>query len=147
MLLRWGGIMYRGSLTKPAGFYPQVSKPVPFRPIPAGIWALPGSANGYTRGGHTRRMPGYFCSVFSTNSIPIAVYGSGLVNRDANHFIRRCHRYTRKPASHADLRRMPLKRHATRRTIHGASHLVLAMSNWPVTTRRASSRHFWDARV
>ena len=91
--------------------------------------------------------PGTIVAGCSTNSIPIAVHGSGLVNRNANHFIPRCHPYTRKPASRADLSRMPLNRHATRRTIHGASHLVLAKSNWPVTTRRAPSRHYRDARV
>ena len=53
-------------LKKPAGFYPRVSKRVPVGKIPAGItlpagtWAFSDSANGYTRGGHTRRIPGYF---------------------------------------------------------------------------------------
>ena len=37
--------------------------------------------------------------------------------------------------------------HATRRTPHGASRLVLAMSAWSVKTRRALSRHCRDARV
>ena len=36
---------------------------------------------------------------------------------------------------------------ATRRTPHGASCLVLAMSDWSVKTRRAPSRHCRDARV
>ena len=37
--------------------------------------------------------------------------------------------------------------HATRRTPHGASHLVQAMSAWLGKTRRAPSRHIRDARV
>ena len=37
--------------------------------------------------------------------------------------------------------------HATRRTPHGASRLVQAMSACLVTTRRAPSRHSRDARV
>ena len=37
--------------------------------------------------------------------------------------------------------------HATRRTPHGASHLVQAMFAWLVKTRRAPSRHSRDARV
>ena len=36
---------------------------------------------------------------------------------------------------------------ATRRTPHGASRLVLAMSAWSVKIRRAPSRHCRDARV
>ena len=37
--------------------------------------------------------------------------------------------------------------HAIRRTPHGASRLVQAMSAWLVKTRRAPSRHSRDARV
>ena len=37
--------------------------------------------------------------------------------------------------------------HATRRTPHGASRLVQAMSAWLVKTRRAPSRHSRDPRV
>ena len=37
--------------------------------------------------------------------------------------------------------------HATRRTPHGASRLVQAMSAWLVKTRRTPSRHGRDARV
>ena len=37
--------------------------------------------------------------------------------------------------------------HATRRTPHGASRLVQAMSGWLVKIRRAPSRHGGDARV
>ena len=37
--------------------------------------------------------------------------------------------------------------HATRRTPHGASRLVQAISAWLVKTRRAPSRHSRDARV
>ena len=42
---------------------------------------------------------------------------------------------------------MQLALHATRLTPHGASSLVLAMSAWPVKTRRAPSRHCIDTRV
>ena len=41
----------------------------------------------------------------------------------------------------------PLTLHGTRRTPHGASRLVLAMSAWSVKTRRAPSRRCRDARV
>ena len=37
--------------------------------------------------------------------------------------------------------------HATRRTPHGSSRLVQAISAWLVTARRAPSRHSRDARV
>ena len=47
----------------------------------------------------------------------------------------------------AVLGRMQLILHATRRTPHGASRLVQAMSTWLVKTRRAPSRHRRDARV
>ena len=53
----------------------------------------------------------------------------------------------RKSASQVVLSRMQLTLHATRRTPHGASRLVRAMSAWLVTTRRAPSRHSRDARV
>ena len=42
---------------------------------------------------------------------------------------------------------MQLTLHATRRSPHGASRLVRAMSTWLAKTRRAPSRHCWDARV
>ena len=42
---------------------------------------------------------------------------------------------------------MQLTLHATRRTPHGASRLVLAMSAWSVKTRRAPSRNCRDASV
>ena len=45
------------------------------------------------------------------------------------------------------LGRMQFILHATRRTPHGASRLVQAMSAWLVKTRRAPSRHGRDARV
>ena len=47
----------------------------------------------------------------------------------------------------AVLGRMQFTLHATRRTPHGASRLVQAMSAWLVNTRRAPSRHSRDARV
>ena len=42
---------------------------------------------------------------------------------------------------------MQLTLHATRRTPHGASRMVQAMSARLVNTRRALSRHSRDARV
>ena len=68
-------------------------------------------------------------------------------HRKANQFIRRCHPYARKSASQAILSRMKLTLHATRRTPHGASRMVLAMSAWSVKTRGAPFRHCRDARV
>ena len=47
----------------------------------------------------------------------------------------------------AVLGRMQFIVHVTRRTPHGASRLVPAMSAWLVITRRAPSRHSRDARV
>ena len=47
----------------------------------------------------------------------------------------------------AVLGRMQFTLHATRRTPHGASRLVQAMSAWLVKTRCAPSRHSKDARV
>ena len=41
----------------------------------------------------------------------------------------------------------PSPLHATRRTPHGTSRLMHAMSAWSVKTRRAASRHSRDARV
>ena len=52
-----------------------------------------------------------------------------------------------KSAPQAILSRMQLALHATRRTLHGASRLVQAMSAWSVKTRHAPSRHCRDARV
>ena len=80
------------------------------------------------------------------HSNPIAVSGSGHTGKQ-NQFIRRCHSYARNSAAQAVLSRMQLTLHATRRTPHGASRLVLAMSAWSVKTRRAQSRHCRDARV
>ena len=42
---------------------------------------------------------------------------------------------------------MQLTLHVTRRTPHGGSRLVLAMSVWSVKTLRAPSRHCGDTRV
>ena len=54
----------------------------------------------------------------------------------------------RKSASRAVLGRMQLTLHATRRIHHDASKsLVVAISAWPVKTRRAPPRHYRDARV
>ena len=52
-----------------------------------------------------------------------------------------------KSVSRAALRRMQFTLHATRRTPHGASRLVQALSAWLVKIRRAPSRHSRDARV
>ena len=52
-----------------------------------------------------------------------------------------------KSASQTVLSRVQLTLHATRRTPHGVSRLVQAMSVWSVKTLRAPSRHFRDARV
>ena len=65
----------------------------------------------------------------------------------ANRSIRRCHPYARKSASQAVLTKMQLTLHATRRTPHGASRLVQAMSAWSVKTLRGPSRQCRDARV
>ena len=53
----------------------------------------------------------------------------------------------RKSASRVVLSKMQFTLHVTRRTPHGASRLVHAMSDWSVKTRRAPSRHCRDARV
>ena len=78
------------------------------------------------------------------HSAPIAVSGSGhtgnLINALKLPSI--C-----KYASQAVLSTMQLTLHATRRTTHGASRLVQAMSAWSVKTSRAPSRHCSDARV
>ena len=52
-----------------------------------------------------------------------------------------------KSASQAALRKMQLTLHASSRTPHGASRLVLAMSAWSVETRRAPARHCRGAEV
>ena len=78
------------------------------------------------------------------HSNPIAVSGSGHTGTQT---IRRCHPYARKSASQAALSRMQLTVHATRRTPHGTSRLVLAVPSWSVKTRHASSRRCRGARV
>ena len=55
--------------------------------------------------------------------------------------------YARAAALQAVFSGMQLTLRATRRTPHGASRLVLAMSAWSVKTRRALSWHCRDARV
>ena len=64
-----------------------------------------------------------------------------------NQLVRPCHPYAGKSDSQAVLSRMQLALHATRRTPHGASRLVQAMSAWSVKTRRVPFRHCRDARV
>ena len=66
---------------------------------------------------------------------------------ESKRLIRCCRPYARKPASQTVLRAMQLTVHATRRTPHGASLLVLAMFAWSVKTRRTPSRHRKDARI
>ena len=96
---------------------------------------VPGSAYGKA---HTRPL--------QLRITPISVSGSGhtrnLISSLKLSFI--C-----KSASQAALinSRMQLTLHATRRTTHGASRLVQAMSLWLVKTRRAPSRHRRNARV
>ena len=53
----------------------------------------------------------------------------------------------KRPASKVVLSRMLLTLHATRRTPHGTSRLVHAISAWSVKTQRAPSWHRRDARV
>ena len=85
-------------------------------------------------------------------AIPIAVSGVATPENKVTHW--RC--VTRKQENRhqvpksvlrAVLERMQFTLHATRRTPHGASRLVQAMSVWLVKSRRAPSRHSRDARV
>ena len=50
--------------------------------------------------------------------------------------------WTRLPSTPSPPRRMQLTLHATRRTPHGASRLVQAMSAWSVKPQHAPSRHY-----
>ena len=75
-----------------------------------------------------------------------AVCASGHIGKQINSFDAVIH-MQEKSASNAFLSRMQLTLHETRRTPHGASRLVLAMSAWSLKTRRAPSRHCKDARV
>ena len=59
----------------------------------------------------------------------------------------RCHPHERKPASKVVRSSMQFTLHAIRRTPHGASRSVQAMSAWSVKTRRAPSRHRRNAMV
>ena len=79
------------------------------------------------------------------HSNPIAVSGSGHTAKQIKSFD--AVPYAKKSASQAVLSRMQLTLQATRRTPHGASRLVLAMSAWLVKTRRTPSRYCKDARV
>ena len=79
------------------------------------------------------------------HSNPITVSESGHTGK--NQFIRCCHPYARTSAAQAVLIRMKVILHATRRTPHGASRLVLAMSARSVKTLRAPSQHCRDASV
>ena len=67
-------------------------------------------------------------------------------------FIISCHpcsstHKVRESASQVFFSRMQLTPHATRRTPHGASHLVQTMSAWSVNPQSASSWHCRDAGV
>ena len=77
---------------------------------------------------------------------PIAVSGSGHTGKKINSFDAAIH-MQESPPSQAVLRRMQLTLHATRRTTHGSSRLVLAMSAWSAKIRRNPPRHCRDARV
>ena len=80
------------------------------------------------------------------HSEPIAVSGSGHSGKQISLFDAVIH-MQESPSQQAVLSRMQLTLHASRRTPHGASRLVLAMSAWSVKTRRAPSWHCWDTRV
>ena len=80
----------------------------------------------------------------AVHSPPIAVSGSGHTGDQINSLKLSsiC-----KSASQAVLGKMQFTLHATRRTPHGASRLVQAMSACSVKTRHAPSRQSRDARV
>ena len=78
------------------------------------------------------------------NDNPTAVSGSGDTGNQTNSSDAVIH-MQEKSAPQVVLR-MQLTLHATRRTHHGASRLVLAMSAWSVKTRRAPSRRCKGAR-
>ena len=75
----------------------------------------------------------------------IAVSGSGYIGKQFNSFdaVIICKKVRLTSGSEWDAAHP----HATCRTPHGASRLVLAMSAWSVKTRRAPFRHCRDARV
>ena len=83
--------------------------------------------------------------------IPVAVSGVATPENEVTHW--RCHRKQGsrrklpKSVLQAVLGRMQFILHATRRTPHGASISVQAMSAWLVKTRRGPSQHGRDARV
>ena len=84
--------------------------------------------------------------------LPIADVSGRCHAQKINHVIRRCHLFARKYTHGAEVpphRRFwtQLTVYAIRRTPHGASRLVHAMSAWSMKTRRAPSRHCRDARV
>ena len=69
---------------------------------------------------------------------------------DSTFVIRRqetAHKLPKSTSQEAVHSRMRLTLHATRRTPHGASRLLQAMSAWSVNTRRAPSRHCRNTRV
>ena len=86
-------------------------------------------------------------------TMPIAFSGSGHTRKTNKlsdaviHLKEESTHRVPKSASQAVLSRMQLALHATRRTPHGASRLVLAMPAWSVKTRRAPPRHCKDARL
>ena len=75
--------------------------------------------------------------------LPFAVSGCGYTGNQINSLKLSS---VCKSASQAVHSRMQLTLHATRRTPHGASRLVRAMSAWLVKHRHAPSRHCRDAR-
>ena len=103
----------------------------------------------------TRQVLSFICNLYSLCSIPyinfalllqLPPFRSSNPGSHSWHFPSHSTLSIRIPASQALLSRMRLTLHATRRTPHGASRLVLAMSSWSVKTRRAPSRHCSDAR-
>ena len=84
--------------------------------------------------------------------IPVVAFRRGNIRNLMNLFEAVIHKQESRhrvprSASHVVLSRTKLTLHTTRRTPHGASRLVQAMSAWVVKTRRAPSRHSRDARV
>ena len=80
------------------------------------------------------------------HSNPTPVSGTGHTREQINPFDAVIHN-AKTSASQVVISRMQLTLHATRRTPHGASRLVLAMSAWSVKIRRAPPRHCRVARV
>ena len=112
-----------------------------------------------TRGDSNSRngpIPGSRISWYATGatgySIPIAVSGSGHAiffseQSKLSSICKKARTRWPKAASRVVLCRMQVALHAPRLTPRDASRLVRAMSAWSAKTRRAPSRHCWDARI